>query len=794
MSLHGLCDPTLDTDFCKISYVDNLPIAYTETDIIPDKIQYYIARVNSKLNLHVQLSNIKGCDYTRSLIGNIPTNYLNKKHRVYLLFIKNGSTYESDPNSWLIRLEKKSSINYADEVNFVQNRFGTTTSVVATNTVYIKYCNLFGVPLSCFDTQLAVVDTNQHNILVDVAHPAVVDPNRDFYHATDFLNCSVAVVNKYNGGGTQCYVKKVNNCDPAYAHPNSYLCKLDRTYKNIAQIKLISSIFPNSQKTITDSNNKLYWRNISDGDHIYSLTISPGCYHQVQQLREAIESSFNKTIRCQYLASTPTTYDANGYNKYHLVCVDVSEVTGTVSISSFKEIIQTDVLTIPHNLIEFTTAVDLRINFGIQVGTNIDTLVPHRISPFNPDVDTLFIYFTPNSHSQISKSFRHDYYRLYVFTQCIRSDTNGFTFSARLESDLHILLNFHRTKMVYPCDKSNQELRSINTTTILDAFDYDFTTGKVYLLNHNLNTADIIVTDQFHDLSMINEVFVYEIISIIDMNNFVVKRYAHGDKYKFIYDSIIINFSTDKNSHFWLDQILPHDLVAESDIVVDGLTVNNTLSIVTVVPKFENQILMYVRHPNHELEVGQPITISNSAVTNGIAPSAINRQHYIYKIVDDDQYVVVLEVCACESADDNTSNMISIKYPDMFQLIFEPPDTMGKILGFKCGDRNTTTPYDYVITTESKLQLCPYNYFYICSPVLALVQNTQPVQDAFAPVYWSDNPGSLINTSVPVIKNFDPILSTLTDLFITIRHPNGELVDFDGLDHSICVEIIELKN
>ena len=85
--------PTLDTDFCKISYVDSLPIAYTETDIIPDKIQYYIARVNSKLNLHVQLSNIKGCDYTGSLIGNIPTNYLNKKHRVYLLFIKNGSTY-----------------------------------------------------------------------------------------------------------------------------------------------------------------------------------------------------------------------------------------------------------------------------------------------------------------------------------------------------------------------------------------------------------------------------------------------------------------------------------------------------------------------------------------------------------------------------------------------------------------------------------------------------------------------------------------------------------------------------
>ena len=45
-------------------------------------------------------------------------------------------------------LNKKSSINYMDGINFIKDKFDKFTTILTTNTIYIKYNNLYGIPLN----------------------------------------------------------------------------------------------------------------------------------------------------------------------------------------------------------------------------------------------------------------------------------------------------------------------------------------------------------------------------------------------------------------------------------------------------------------------------------------------------------------------------------------------------------------------------------------------------------------------------------------------------------------------
>lgn len=106
LSFHGLYQPDNATEFSKVDYVDFLPTIFKESNDIPDSTQYYILERNTEINFSVYISNTKGSNFTRSAIGNIPMNFINRKHTIYLVFTKNGNYFMADPNSYLIKLKK----------------------------------------------------------------------------------------------------------------------------------------------------------------------------------------------------------------------------------------------------------------------------------------------------------------------------------------------------------------------------------------------------------------------------------------------------------------------------------------------------------------------------------------------------------------------------------------------------------------------------------------------------------------------------------------------------------------
>ena len=796
LSFYGLYNQHSSEDFIKIDYVDQLPVAYSESDNIPDGMhQYYIFKNNSKMDFSVQFSNIKGCNRARNFIGNIPINYLNRKQTVYLLFVKNNGSFIHDPNSYLIRLEKKSSINYMDGVNQL------SPGTICTNTVYIQYYNLFGIPLHYLNmvsnkkyTYLTIVETSKNTFIIDSKYPAIVDPNINFYHYSDLQNHDLdqnQFIGSDSGGGDKIIARRISSTIQGYPDPNNYAYQLNRIYKNIIQIRLVGSIFPNSQKIINDNpddivNNKLYWRNLIDGDHIYQLSIVPGNY-DTKELAKAIENSFNKTLRYQYSqefnagihqsiieSSTPNDtnlYDENGYYKYHIVEVDISEETDEVTFSSYNEIIQSDtgennILSIPDYFVEFT------------------------ITDFVPGpAESLFIYFTPNSHSQINDVFPYMYYNLYRHIGIINIPTN--TILTELETDIAILVNFNIIKKNGSMVESFNEIHSINTTTILENFTYNHLTMEVLKYDHDLKQGDLIITDQFIDPQAIGSVFVYEITVIINNDKFIVKKYNHGEKYKFIYDNMIINVESPS----------PYQYLDENIFIND------------INPRPENKLSLIVKHPNHGLSQGNIITISNAPSINQVPESLINSNHIINSVIDDNHYSIKFKNHYIPIFTDKIPkpSIITIKYPDLFQMFFNYNDTLGEKLSFRdVGLESSITQYNHKIkNTEpyindcfnetyylpKKLNLTGDNYFYIVSPELVSIDNTKPVQNVFSIIRWSENPGSVVFDSyVPTIKIFNPPLVFINKLHFSLVHPNGKLVNFNGLDHSFVLEIVELHN
>lgn len=823
LSLYGLYNPENLSEFEKVDYVDKLPSRYDENDDIPDVTnEYYILKRNKNLDFSIQLDNIKGNNYDRSMIGNNSVNYLNTKHRVYLLFSKKGNMFESDADNYLILLDNKSNINYCDGVNFIHDKSGYPTSNISNNVISIKYYNLFGIPLNYLNAgtpvgvnfkqeSMTIIATSINTITIDVEYNAIVDPTRSFYSYSDLRDANLDVtklINSNRGGGNQSYVRKVLITMPGNPDPNNYTYKLDRIYTNIVQAKIISSIFPNSQRTINSKpnqhNNKLYWRNLNDGPHIYSLSVTPGNYSNYR-LAQEIEKEFSKIKRYPYINdNTHSIYDESGHYKYHIVKVHISDETDQVSLTTFREIVQHNAIYIPDSRIEITMY-DLRLNFG----RNHENIFPYNIKPFNPtNGEILYIYLTENSHSKINNSFPYVYHNLYRYTHHISSTNNTSnvysTFNAELDPDRKILINFHRIKGIYPLYQRKQELHSINTKTILENFTYNSVTNEVMKENHQLQENDLIITDQFINSNFTDEIFIYQIIQIIDSSRFIIKRISYGEKIKLIYDNLIMNFNDFSSNNFydWLDQISNFDPNNE-----------HSLSLYSINPVSTGNKRMIVKHKNHQLDSSSIITISNSSIINRVPSDIINSSHVISKIIDQDHYEIILNNYVPVITNNNIldSNIVSIRYPDKFQILFNYEDTLGEVLNFNnVGDNFAITHYKHTISNTDpyifnilnareseyhnikKLNTTGFNYFYISCPELYIFNNTKPVNNVFAIIKWFDNPGGVVFDSfVPSVKTFQTPLLSLSELHFTMYQPNGKLVEFNGIDHSFTIEIVE---
>ena len=232
----------------------------------------------------------------------------------------------------------------------------------------------------------------------------------------------------------------------------------------------------------------------------------------------------------------------------------------------------------------------------------------------------------------------------------------------------------------------------------------------------------------------------------------------------------------------------------------------------------DTQYTITIYHPGHNfINSGQKILISNAIENLGIPASIFNTEHVVHEIIDDNYYTIILPKFNLSNTRNLTKGGVSVKIyvPDLFRLRFDLQDTMGYLLGFRNpGNQNSITNYASVITNNDKyilendinsfgqpislsnnsIQLSGHNYVLMVINPLNTIKSITPVKDIFAKIQLCDLPGKfLFNSNIDTINEYDNPINNLSNLEIQFYTPDGDLFDFNGIDHSFTLELITIN-
>jgi hypothetical protein len=226
-----------------------------------------------------------------------------------------------------------------------------------------------------------------------------------------------------------------------------------------------------------------------------------------------------------------------------------------------------------------------------------------------------------------------------------------------------------------------------------------------------------------------------------------------------------------------------------------------------------------LNHVNHNITtIGTEIIFENFIDHLGILASDINGVHKVIEIIDENRYSILLS-----NVNLNPNKFITnggfnatILKPGLFRFFLDKEKSMGKQIGFRnVGDPGSITPYNSKITnkdeyeneinydalknlkifTNTSLTFTSDYYINIVTPQLSIIKNTAAPFDLFAKVYFSNNNTEVMIDSIisPPVYYYNPI-RYLNELTFSFYDSNGNLFDFDNVDHSFILELTMIDN
>jgi len=294
-------------------------------------------------------------------------------------------------------------------------------------------------------------------------------------------------------------------------------------------------------------------------------------------------------------------------------------------------------------------------------------------------------------------------------------------------------------------------------------------------------------------------------------------------------DTLIINDGTNAK--------LEKDEYHKVDVIINGYTdvvqfkSYNVIILDKAISKSESEyqdehIRIVINHVDHGLSIGDSIVIENTIATNEIPSTVINTSHIIDSVQDENNYLIKLPIHNLSKTTDNTGggSAINILIPIKFRMFFNYDDTPGKLLGFRhVGESNAITCFEYTIAnniayeddffqdsvgndvlfnaTTRKVQnnvlsLSGDNYIIMTCDIYkdneSLSSNN--ISNVFAKILLSDSPGTfLYNQHIQLAEYLNKPIANLNSLEFKFYSPEGELFDFNGIEHSFTLEFYEDK-
>ena len=254
-------------------------------------------------------------------------------------------------------------------------------------------------------------------------------------------------------------------------------------------------------------------------------------------------------------------------------------------------------------------------------------------------------------------------------------------------------------------------------------------------------------------------------------------------------------------------------------------SIPNALKVDVVTISSIKYLRLTIRQLNNVVELKDTIVILGATAIGVIPATNLNTTHEVYEVnKNTSTYSVLLGTVTQLSATSdltatysgNGGGAVTVKTRSRVSLLFNYPDTIGNIIGFRnAGSPNAITPYNSIIsnfdnyvndtrlnsvgnlvTTNLLLNLTGNNnYFLLYINDFELVNNNSPELPCFAKVLMSGLPGDILyNTFINYPLEFDFPVPTLNELKIKITYGDGSLPDFRNIDHSFTLKITELVN
>ena len=276
-----------------------------------------------------------------------------------------------------------------------------------------------------------------------------------------------------------------------------------------------------------------------------------------------------------------------------------------------------------------------------------------------------------------------------------------------------------------------------------------------------------------------------------------------NNTYTYNYNKVVVSLNSIKNTaslQFYQFVILTDAIFISKLVYQDGFT------------------RIIVNYTNHNLIAGNTITFSNVLGTDGIPEKYLNGDFDIEEIIDANTFTIKLDRFNLDTSENtNGGKAINVLVPIKSRLLFNVSNTLGNILGFNnVGDSNSITSYNYVINNYDNyeidinensvgiitaprqntriLNVNPNNYILMLADV--------PFNDqlnlfdtgtfAFAKIYLAGELNNFVyDQFIQMGCTFQEPLSTLSIITFTFTGPDGNLYDFNNVEHSFTIEIIE---
>jgi len=299
-----------------LSFLNNskyIKIKHKNHNITKNYKKYYKS-FDVKINIQSDLYSIE----------NIPINLINGIHNIFIYDdLINNENFIIDPMHELIknlilkREETKETISknyYFFELPMIFfNNYNN--EYVCQDNISIQFMNIAGIPLNYLNS----------NFPININHKESNKIINDIYDDKIIIKSDIKAYTNEHGGGNNVIVSKIISVQEAYINPNSYMISSETIYYNISSIELISTEIPNTFFPINKYNNKLYWKNIYDGDHVYCVEIPEGSYNS-SLLEKNIEQAINSIPRINSITDDP---------KYHNIKVTINIDNNLVLFDSY---------------------------------------------------------------------------------------------------------------------------------------------------------------------------------------------------------------------------------------------------------------------------------------------------------------------------------------------------------------------------------------------------------------------------------------------------------------------------